>query len=227
MVKIFLVTITFFLVTACGGNSDDNGSVDLEESDTETGEGDGLVGHYYEGFNIDSFGNIIFSGLNKSFTRTDPDIDFWDTSSEFRYEPISGWEDNYSIEWKGYIKVEEPGQYGFATISDDGSQVWINGELVVDNSEFQWYDWEDNVGEGDLSGQALNLLQLELGMHEISVRFYEAFAFDGIELWWLKPGSGESNIPYIGTNFGDIPPVFNATTNWEIVPKTVLYTSNN
>ncbi|VAW69703.1 hypothetical protein MNBD_GAMMA09-1873, partial [hydrothermal vent metagenome] len=34
-----------------------------------------------------------------------------------------------------------------------------------------------------------------------------------------------SSIPYFGTNFHDVAPVFNANTNWEIIPTSVLYTT--
>jgi len=49
-------------------------------------------------------------------------------------------------------------------------------------------------------------------------------SFDGIEFWWLPVNADSSDIPYYGTNFHDIPPVYNANTNWEIVPQAVLYT---
>jgi hypothetical protein len=68
-------------------------------------------------------------------------------------------------------------------------------------------------------------LILDSGFHKISISFYENAYYDGIELWWLKPGSGPSDIPYYGTNFHGTPPTFNPNTNWELVPKLVLFTS--
>lgn len=43
---------------------------------------------------------------------------------------------NYSIEWQGYLQINEAGLYEFTTVSDDGSLVYIDHILVVDNSGF-------------------------------------------------------------------------------------------
>jgi hypothetical protein len=117
-------------------------------------------------------------------------------------------------------------------VSDDGSQVWLDGNLIVDNAEEQWWDWEDSLTEGSYTGlypegvgRPDNLpgpLYLTVGYHAIEVRFYEARNFDGIELWWLKPSSGPSDIPYYGVSCYSGGISANAATNWEIVPWDVL-----
>jgi len=43
---------------------------------------------------------------------------------------------NYSIEWKGYLFIKKAGLYQFTTASDDGSVVFIDDILVVDNGGF-------------------------------------------------------------------------------------------
>ncbi len=213
-----IFTITGFTIVGCdGGSSGDSGG---------TGNDNGLIGNYYQGTTQDGSGNIGFTGLTKAFSRTDSVIDFWDGTALYRFEPVTGSEDLYSVQWKGFINIETAGDYGFGTISDDGSEIWIDGNLIVDNAEFQYFDWEDNISEGDVSGETFPTLTLSAGMHEIEIRFFESFALDGIELWWLKPNLGTSNIPYKGTNFNDVAPVFDAATNWEIVPNSVLFTTN-
>ncbi|MEJ2544647.1 MAG: T9SS type A sorting domain-containing protein [Calditrichaceae bacterium] len=188
--------------------------------------GDGLTGYYYQ--NFDTTGGIIhFENLNLAFSRIDTTFDLWDGSAYYGWNPVSGWTNHYSVHWIGYIYIEDPGQYGFGTISDDGSQVFIDSALIVDNSELQWYDWEDNISEGDpddTTAASFPPLVLETGFHSISVRFYENASYDGIELWWLKPGVDSSDIPYYGTNFHGTAPTYNPNTNWELVPKSVLFT---
>jgi len=192
---------------------------------TGISEGDGLTGHYYQGYAIADSPKIInFTNLTEAFTRTDTVIDFWNGSQYYSYQPVPGYANYYSVEWKGYIYIGQTGQYGFGTISDDGSQLFIDSVLVVDNWETQWYDWEDNLGESDSSGAPYTPLILDSGFHEISVRFYENASYDGIEVWWLTAGFDTSDIPYYGTHFHGTPPTFNANTNWEIIPKRVLYT---
>ncbi len=182
-----------------------------------------LLGKYYAGVNIDVNGILQTQGLTERFRRVDANIDFWDGSRYFRWQPISGQPDNYTVEWTGYIRIDVPGEYGFGTISDDGSQIWIDGQLIVDNGEGQWYDWEDNMGENE-PGEPNQPVYLNVGYHAIMVRFYEGPTYDGIELWWLRPGTGPSDIPYYGTTFHGIPPTYNPNTNWAIVPASVLVT---
>jgi hypothetical protein len=193
--------------------------------------GDGLTGDYYffnNSAHLDlatSGPEIDFSTANLAFSRVDSNIDYWDGNSGFRFTPIFGRGDHYGVNWHGYIRIDVPGGYGFGTVSDDGSQVFINGDLVVDNGEIQFWDWEDNINEGDSSGETFPLLNLSVGFHEINVRFYEQQVFDGIELWWFAPNVGPSNIPYDGTNFHDVALTFDPTTNWNLVPQEVLYTT--
>jgi hypothetical protein len=188
--------------------------------------GDGLTGHYYKGYKKNANGHIVFTGLTKALSRIDPNVDFWNRSSRYRFEPVPGWGDNYSVLWKGYLYITKAGSYGFGTISDDGSQIWIDGNLIVDNGESQWFDWEDNISEGIPADSPYSPLQLAAGFHEISVAFFENKSYDGIELWWLKPDAGVSDIPYYGTTFHGSPPTYNPNTNWEIVPQKHLFTEH-
>lgn len=180
-----------------------------------------LLGRYYAGTKFDPNGIILTEGLTERFQRVDANIDYWDGSRYYAWTPISGQGSNYTVEWTGYIRIDIPGEYGFGTISDDGSQIWIDGQLIVDNGEGQWYDWEDNMGENE-PGEPNQPVYLNVGYHAIMVRFYEGPSYDGIELWWLLPDSGPSDIPYYGTTFHGTPPTYNPNTNWAIVPASVL-----
>lgn len=200
--KISILVLGFMLICSISANAD-------------------LLGRYYRGTNIKD-GIITTDGLSIALTRIDSNIDFWDGSRYYRMNP-GGLSDNYTVEWTGYIKIDIAGEYGFGTISDDGSQVWIDGRMIMDNGEGQWYDWEDNITEFD-EGEPNVPVYLSAGYHSIKVRFYEGPSYDGIELWWLLPGSGVSDRPYYGTNFHGTAPTANPATNWEIIPATVLIT---
>src|SRR6516225_4007229 len=39
----------------------------------------------------------------------------------------------FSIEWNGWLRTDRDGEYTFYTTSDDGSTLEIDGQLVVDN----------------------------------------------------------------------------------------------
>lgn len=100
--------------------------------------------------------------------------------------------------------------------------------MIVDNGESQWYDWEDNISEGDTSNTSFPPLFLKKGFHNITIKFAEYGVYDGIEVWWIKPTAiDSSDIPWYGQNFHATPPTFNPNTNWEILPKSVLFTNKN
>lgn len=65
----------------------------------------------------------------------------------------------YSIEWYGQLRIEEPGSYTFWTESDDGSWLYIDGRLVVDNG--------GRHGPRVRSGT----VELHAGVHPFRVRF--------------------------------------------------------
>lgn len=191
----------------------------------------GLNGRYYDNFSLVD-GVITFDPADLVMSRVDPVIDFWNAvDCYYAWQPIGSgnW---YGVRWNGFIWIEVAGDYAFGTICDDGSQVWLDGQLIVDNGEEQWWDWEDSLSEGSYTGlypegygppdDLPGPLNLTPGYHALEIRFYEAGYYDGIELWWLPPGSGPSDIPYYGVSCyaGDL--VVNAETNWEIVPTAVL-----
>src|SRR3982751_6292607 len=39
----------------------------------------------------------------------------------------------FSVEWSGWLRIDRDGQYTFSTRSDDGSTIEIDGRVVVDN----------------------------------------------------------------------------------------------
>jgi len=199
-------------------------------------QGDGLVGRYYSNFAlVDTV--ITFSEADFVFERIDASIDFWTAppNRNFRWQPAGLPPDRYGVSWTGYLRIDVPGEYAFGTLSDDGSQVWINGQLVVDNYEPQWWDWEDCLIEGSQTGIGPSgygraetfpgYLDLAAGYHAIEVRFYEEANYDGIELWWLLPDAGPSDIPYYGTTYHGTAISANPATNWNKVPQSVLHSS--
>lgn len=169
----------------------------------------GLTGEYFAGYKVTG-GRIVFDGLELVKTEINTSLDHWNGSQYFDWNPIGN--RNYSVRWRGYLRAPETGQYRFGTISDDGSQVWIDGGLVVQNFEQQWYDWQ---GGG---------CWLVAGYHTIEITFYEAASFSGIEVWWLLPSAGSSPAPYSGQTFHTVPPTYNPNTLWKILSASVLFT---
>jgi hypothetical protein len=72
-----------------------------------------------------------------------------------------GLKENFVVELKGFFRTPRAGKYVFATASDDGSWLWVDGREVVSNGGPHGIVFK--TGEARLSG----------GMHELRVRFYQ------------------------------------------------------
>lgn len=89
----------------------------------------------------------------------------------------------FSIEWTGWLWVEQPGDYSLATFSDDGSFLYLDGALQVDNG--------GQHGATQVTAQ----VNLSRGFHEIRVRYFESFGGFLMELRWTPPGGTYTPIP--------------------------------
>jgi hypothetical protein len=70
-------------------------------------------------------------------------------------------EDHFAFQWTGKIEIKKAGEYSFSTTSDDGSYLWIDGSLVVDNGGL--HGPEEMVGS----------VSLTEGFHDFKVEFFE------------------------------------------------------
>ena len=107
---------------------------------------------------------------------------------------------NFAVLWEGLFAAQTSGSYGFATASDDGSVVFINGQMVVDNNAMQGYTWGDS--------NIVTEVELEAGMHQIAIAFYEAGGDQGLTVWFRPPGAVAlrelpNNLLYTGTDSGE------------------------
>lgn len=167
------------------------------------------MGRYYSGYGVVST-RIAFDGLTLVSTRTNSVFDFWNGSRFGDWNPVGN--GLCSARWTGFLHVTKAGLHGFGTISDDGSEIWIDGERVVDNHEEPWFDWQEgwcHLGAGD---------------HTLEITFFEHDSLSGIEVWWLRPENAPSVLPYSGGTFHTIPPTFNSGTKWEILGAPVVQT---
>ncbi len=68
-----------------------------------------------------------------------------------------------AFEFNGFLDVTMAGNYTFSTNSDDGSIVWVDGQLAVKN---------DAVRTGPANAVGANALNLAPGKHQIRVRYF-------------------------------------------------------
>ena len=91
--------------------------------------------------------------------------------------------DAYSFNFTGYIQVPADGQYTFYTNSDDGSNLYIDNVLVVDNDGLH--------SATEKSGS----IGLKAGKHTISVGFFEQNGDNTLSVSYAGPGINKQAIP--------------------------------
>jgi hypothetical protein len=110
-------------------------------------------------------------------TRIDQQV-IYPLDSRFAESPGS-----ISMEWTGYLLIEQPGHYSIATESDDGSAVYLNNELLVNN----WGIHGRQVGRG--------YIDLQPGIYPITVRYFNANHGGMMTLLWTEPVGHLKPIP--------------------------------
>ncbi len=91
--------------------------------------------------------------------------------------------ENFGFRYSGYIKIPADGVYAFFTNSDDGSKLYIDYKLVVDNDGLH--------GAVEKKG----VIPLKAGLHRIMVTFFERTGGDVLKVFWKKPGEKKVKIP--------------------------------
>ncbi|WP_179131053.1 putative Ig domain-containing protein [Candidatus Entotheonella palauensis] len=92
-------------------------------------------------------------------------------------------EDFYGFRFRGMVDIETGGTYTFYTNSDDGSQLLINGTLVVDNDGLH-----PPVEQSDT-------INLSAGLHDIEVTFFEKQGGATLVVSYAGPGVVKQVIP--------------------------------
>lgn len=72
-------------------------------------------------------------------------------------------EDHFAYQFRTFIKIPERGVYRFYTFSDDGSALYIDGKLVVNNDG------------GHSSRRVEGKIALEKGFHELNLLYFEDY----------------------------------------------------
>lgn len=120
---------------------------------------------YYEGEEILSVNDLLTKGTEKMSGRYD-DLLITDGIGK----------DHFGYIFEGYIRVPETGYYEFNLRSNDGSDLYINGEVAVDNDQHRGYC------------QASGGIFLQKGLHPYRIRYFEGYGGESFELVWKKPG---------------------------------------
>jgi autotransporter-associated beta strand protein len=120
--------------------------------------------------------------------------------------------DNILARWSGQLQINTAGSYTFGTRSDDGSIVYVDGQLVVNNNRFQGMTTRTNAllpasgTQGQVTG---NPITLSAGLHQVDIFYYEGGGGGGMILGRAGPDQPGT----IGTNNDAAIQAFNPASN--------------
>jgi len=89
--------------------------------------------------------------------------------------------------WTGMFYAATAGEYGFNTLSDDGSMVFVNGITVVSNNF--------NQGYTSVNPKVLTPITLAVGWHDIVVAYFNGTGGYGLTLFMTPPGGVSDELP--------------------------------
>ena len=150
-----------------------------------TGTGTGLSAQFFNGTTL---------AAPAILSRNDPNVDFnWAGASPGAGVPTTNW----SAEWTGSITPPTTGTYTFSLTSDDGSRMYVNGNLVVNN-------WANQVSTTKTGTVALTAGQKAT----IEVDYYQSGSLSNATLGWQVPGQSLQDAAVAGAKSSDVAVVF-------------------
>ena len=125
--------------------------------------GHGLLGEYFVGTKRTGTPTLV---------RVDATVDFhWELAAPAPGLP----EDGFSARWTGKLTPPKSGLYALALRSDDGSRLYLDGKLVVD-------DWGDHA-------PTLKTAEIELvggKSYDVRLEYFEGILGASVELLWQR-----------------------------------------
>jgi len=141
---------------------------------TTVGGGGGIKGEY--------FNNVNLSGT-PALTRIDPSVDLNLTGTTSPGVPIPG--DGWSVRWTADLEIIFADTFTFAVNCQDGTRLWIDGDLIVD----QWVI-------PTVTSKYYSLpIYLEKGIHSLWLEYFDSGGDAVEQLYWSTPTMEEEIIP--------------------------------
>lgn len=101
-------------------------------------------------------------------TTTERPINLWRMQSDFPFIT-----EKYSIQWRGVIFIPATGEYQFAAISDDRSEIALDDRTIIENKILE-----------EVTGN----VYLERGFHALTIRYMQNRDEAGMRVFWTPPG---------------------------------------
>lgn len=132
------------------------------------------------GLKGDYFGTATLSGRT-TLMQTDPSVDFdWQRGAPDASLPA----DKFSVRWTGQVQTNYSETYTFYTRADDGTRLWVNGMLLIDD----WTNHAVREKQGQITLQASQ-------KYDIKLEYFENGGQAVCKLLWSSPSQSKQVIP--------------------------------
>ena len=91
--------------------------------------------------------------------------------------------EDYGFMYDGFVSIPVRGVYAFYTDSDDGSRLFVDDSLIVDNDGLHAMTEKRGV------------IALDAGLHAIRIAYFNRSGGSGLGVSWRGPAFGKSSIP--------------------------------
>lgn len=136
----------------------------------------GLIAEYYEfGAAIADF-PALPADKKPAIRRVEKQINVENCTENFNNTNLNT---NFFVIWTGSVKIDKAGKYKFFVESDDGSRLFLDGKLVVNNP--------GTHGMIKVAGE----VELAPGQHEVKLEYFQGDGGMGCKFFWSPPGKGE------------------------------------
>jgi len=139
----------------------------------------GLFAEYFDNFDTTS---PAISGTPTA-TRIDPNIDFnWEQQAP---DVANVGADHFAVRWSGLIVAPSSEAYTICSATDDGTRVWVDGVLVVD-------DWTVHSNSDTCS---MPLSWTAGSKHDLRVEYFEELGYASALLSWQTATISKQAVP--------------------------------
>ena len=135
-------------------------------------------------FSSSSSYTAFFTGLTPTLTTNTATTSQTTLNFPSLFAPFGfNFNSDYVARLQGEISITTAGSYTFTTGSDDGTVLFIDGVLVVNNNFFQGTTFRSGV------------TSLSLGAHAIDIGYYQGGGGVGLDIQYAGPDFGNQDIP--------------------------------
>ena len=177
--------------------------------DTDVMPGHGLIGQVYvPGMVIERMPDFGALTPIYTFIATNLDVPIREYTQGFPTPERQIVVENFAVRFRGVLAVDTPGSYNFWLLSDDGSRLYINDTLVIDNDGI--HGITRSKGQKDLSesvkvswsisgwhflemGKA-GSIELAAGTHPFEIQYFQGPRYEIALQWFYQPPNAHRQI---------------------------------